>query len=215
MGARIVCDGNCLQCPYPEMPKECVDAAMTYEDYLEQRRIEREIISPKTRKQKLRCASQKRYYEKHKEEVQARSKRWRERNREYVKQRNKKYYQEHKDEYSARGKYFYYKSHERRLRKKKEWREKNPTYFKDYYQANKERIKKRIKHNQKVYRPVQAVIREARLARGWTQKDLAQVMGLHVGTIASWEKGQNPANWEKLYKVMPELLEVANGQNKN
>lgn len=210
-GSKIDCNGNCLNCPYPEMPEECEKAPLTYEDYIELRRIEKEFVHPKTPAQKKRAIYDRRYYEKHREKCNARRKKWREDNLDHVRAVNRRYYKEHKEECLARGKYFYRKNRASRLAKKKEWREANPTYFHDYYQKNKGRINERCDQNRRKYGPIQASIKMARTARGWTQKDLAKHMGLSYKTIACWERGINPANWEKLYQVMPELQETANG----
>ena len=211
MDTKIVCDGDCLHCPYPETPGECENAPLTYEEYLELRRIEKELLFPRTKAQKKRAIYDRRYYERHREKVLARSKNWRENNQEHVRAVARRYYEEHTDECLARGKYFYRKNRASRLSKKKEWREANPTYFSDYYQKNKDKIDARFNRNKRRYGPKQAVIREMRLARGWTQKGLADRMGLSYKTIACWEQGKNPANWERLYQVMPELQETANG----
>lgn len=204
-GNKIDCDGVCSRCPYPEIPAECENAPITHEEYLELREIERTLLFPKTRKQIQRAACLRRYYESHKEQVLARCKKWRSENREHVIARNKRYYQEHRDEYAARWRKRYQLHREEILAQRKLWRESNPTYFRDYYQRNKGRINSRFDQNRKKYGPKQAVIREARQARGWTQKDLAERMGMSYRTIACWEQGRNPANWEKLYQAMPEL----------
>lgn len=204
-GGKIDCDGICSRCPYPEIPEECENAPITHEEYLELREIDRTLLFPKTLKQRQRAVYARRYYETHKEQVLARCKKWRSENRDHVIARNRRYYQDHRDEYDARWRKRYQLHREEILAQRKQWRESNPTYFRDYYQRNKRRINSRYDQNRKKYGPKQVAIRKARQARGWTQKNLAERIGLSEKTIAYWEQGKNPANWEKLYQAMPEL----------
>lgn len=204
-GSKIDCNRNCLNCPFPEMPEECKNATVTYEEFLELRAIDKELLFPKTRKQRQSAIYSRRYYESHKEQVLKKGREWRSKNREHVRARGRKYYHEHKAEYAARWEHRYKKHREEILAERKKWREQNPTYFHDYYQRNKRRINSRFDYNRQKYGPIQASIKIARTARGWTQKGLADRLGLSYKTIACWEQGKNPANWEKLYQVMPEL----------
>lgn len=205
MNEQLNCGGNCLKCPFPEVPQECSSAPVTYEEYRELRAIDREILFPKTRKQRQNAVYGRRYYESHREQVLERCRRWREENRDHIRARGRKYHREHKDEDAARWRKRYSIHRREILAERKKWREENPDYFREYYRKNKEAIDTRFQRNREVYGPKQAVIREARAARGWTQKELAQILGLHYKTIACWETGRNPANWERLYEAMPEL----------
>ena len=80
----IVCDHDCFNCPYPDVPEECLSRSLTYDEYRELAWIEAEIINPKTAAQKKAAAQQKAWYEANREKVAARKKAYREANRERV-----------------------------------------------------------------------------------------------------------------------------------
>ena len=70
----IDCNHNCLECPYPDVPDECLEAALTWDEYKELDAIDKDIINPKTAKQKAAAAQQKAYREANKDKVAARQK---------------------------------------------------------------------------------------------------------------------------------------------
>ena len=70
----IECNHNCLECPYPDVPEECLEAALTWDEYKELDVIDKDIINPKTAKQKAVAAQQKAWYEANKDKVAARQK---------------------------------------------------------------------------------------------------------------------------------------------
>ena len=72
----------------------------------------------------------------------------------------------------------------------------------------REKSKRLREANMERYADEQQVIRTARKARGWTQKDLGAMLGYSLQYVCHWEKGRSPAPWEKLYEVMPELKEA-------
>lgn len=70
----IECNHNCLECPYPDVPEECLEAALTWDEYKELDVIDKDIINPKTAKQKAVAAYQKAWYEANKDKVAAQQK---------------------------------------------------------------------------------------------------------------------------------------------
>ena len=70
----IECNHNCLECPYPDVPDECLEAALTWDEYKELDAIDKDIINPKTAKQKAIAARQKAWYEANKDKIAARQK---------------------------------------------------------------------------------------------------------------------------------------------
>ena len=70
----IECNHNCLECPYPDVPDECLEAALTWDEWQEFDAIDKDIINPKTAKQKTIAARQKAYREANKDKVAARQK---------------------------------------------------------------------------------------------------------------------------------------------
>ena len=58
------------------------------------------------------------------------------------------------------------------------------------------------------YGPTQKLIRVARGKMGLKQRELAKEIGVNERTISAWERGTNPANWELLYKALPNLRQM-------
>ena len=70
----VECNHDCLNCPYPDAPEECLEAPLSLDDYRELDWLDREIIRPKTERQKKASAKQKAYYEANREEIAAKQK---------------------------------------------------------------------------------------------------------------------------------------------
>ena len=100
----IECNHNCLECPYPDVPEECLEAALTWDEYKELDVIDKDIINPKTAKQKAVAAWQKAYREANKDKVAARKRAWYEANKDKVAARQKAYREANKDEVAAQQK---------------------------------------------------------------------------------------------------------------
>lgn len=75
----IKCNGNCLECPYPEMPPECEEMAATEEELseIESRKPDKDDIQREKQRQRVRN-----YYREHREEKNAYTRRWRKQHRE-------------------------------------------------------------------------------------------------------------------------------------
>ena len=71
-------------------------------------------------------------------------------------------------------------------------------YQKAYREANRDKVAE-----------YQKAIADARKARKWTQKELAQRLGISRSLVAQWEVGIAPANWELIFDALPELKEVS------
>ena len=100
----IECNHNCLECPYPDVPEECLEAALTWDEYKELDVIDKDIINPKTAKQKAVAAQQKAWYEANKDKVAARQKAYREANKDKVAAQQKAWYEANKDKVAAQQK---------------------------------------------------------------------------------------------------------------
>lgn len=85
----IECNHNCLECPYPDVPDECLEAALTWDEWQELDVIDKDIINPKTAKQKAVAARKKAWYEANKDKVAAQQKAWYEANKDRVAARQK------------------------------------------------------------------------------------------------------------------------------
>ena len=103
----IECNHNCLECPYPDVPEECLEAALTWDEHKELDVIDKDIINPKTAKQKAVAAQQKAWYEANKDKVAAQQKAWYEVNKDKVAARKKAWYEANKDKVAARKKAWY------------------------------------------------------------------------------------------------------------
>lgn len=111
----------------------------------------------------------------------------------------------------------YYRDHrEERLRYNRIYYMQRKLYLQNYNQKRWRKIREaRLKtmrdywaRNQEQYAEEQKIIREARLARGWSQKKLGEKVGVTAGCISHYEFGRVKAPWDKLYVVMPELKEA-------
>ena len=100
----IECNHNCLECPYPDVPDECLEAALTWDEWRELDVIDKDIINPKTAKQKAVAAWQKAWYEANKDKVAAWQKAWYEANKDKVAARKKAYREANKDKVAAQQK---------------------------------------------------------------------------------------------------------------
>ena len=100
----IECNHNCLECPYPDVPDECLEAALTWDEYKELDVIDKDIINPKTAKQKAVAARKKAWYEANKDKVAARKKAWYEANKDKVAARRKAWHEANKDKVAAQQK---------------------------------------------------------------------------------------------------------------
>lgn len=74
MCKMIVCNRDCFNCPYPDVPEECLSQPLTYAERRNLDWIETEIINPKTAAQKTKAAQQKAYREANKEKLAAQQK---------------------------------------------------------------------------------------------------------------------------------------------
>lgn len=96
------------------------------------------------------------------------------------------------------------------------WRKEYEKNHKGSYVVNrweknrKELAQKRYANNIERYAETQKVIRTTRKKRGWTQKQLGEMLGFSLQYVCHVEKGREPAPWDKLYEIMPELKEARN-----
>lgn len=67
----VACNRDCLNCPYPDVPDECLEGPLSLDDYRELDWLDREIIRPKTERQRKASAKQRAYYEANREEIAA------------------------------------------------------------------------------------------------------------------------------------------------
>lgn len=75
---KPVCNRDCFNCIF----EDCIDDSMIHEDYVKQSEIEKELLFPKTQKDKKIAAGKKAYREANREKIAAGQKAYREANRE-------------------------------------------------------------------------------------------------------------------------------------
>ena len=97
----IECNHNCLECPYPDVPDECLEAALTWDERQELDVIDKDIINPKTAKQKAVAAQQKAYREANKDRIAAWQKAYYEANKDRIAAQRKAYRETNKDKVAA------------------------------------------------------------------------------------------------------------------
>ena len=187
----VECNRDCLNCPYPDAPEECLEAPLSLDDYRELDWLDREIIRPKTERQKKASAKQKAYYEANREEIAAKRRAYREANREEIAAKQKAYREANREEIAAKRRAYREANREEIAAKQKA-----------YYEANREEIAAK-----------QKAIADVRRARRMTQRDLATLCGVTQPAISQWESGCLPAPWDKLCAVLPELEQYRPNKN--
>ena len=80
----VECNHDCLNCPYPDVPAECLDAPLTVDDYKWLAELDREIINPKTAQQRKIAAQQRAYREANKDKIAAQKRAYYEANKDKV-----------------------------------------------------------------------------------------------------------------------------------
>ena len=129
------------------------------------------------------AASRRAYYEANREKRAAYQRAYREANREKRAAYQRAYREANREKLAASRRAYYEANREKRAAYQRAYREANPeklaAYQRAYYEANRE---KRAAY--------QRWIRDARIARGFTQRDLAQMLGCSRQTISNLETGR-------------------------
>lgn len=178
----INCDRDCLNCPYSDVPEECLEAPLTHEEFERLDLIE-ELLALKTEEQKKRSAYNRAYYAANRDRLIAYGRAYREANRERIAARAKAYKAANRERIAA-YQHEYHNANKVRLAKQK----------KAYFEANRERLSDHQKW-----------IAVYRKDHGLTQKDLANMIGKSRSAVSEWECSIAPADWDKLCTVLPEL----------
>ena len=87
----------------------------------------------------------KKYYQEHKEQLNARNKLWRETNRERMKELKAKWTKEHPDYLKEKRRRHYQRHKDKTIAYQKEWLKKNPNYSHEYYLAHRDKYIERAK----------------------------------------------------------------------
>ena len=101
----ISCNHDCFNCPYPDVPDECLSASLTYDEYKESDQLDSEIrYEQKTNAQKKVYAKKKAYREANREKIAARNKAYYEANQEKMIAWQNAYNKANKEKIAARQK---------------------------------------------------------------------------------------------------------------
>lgn len=104
----LSCNHDCFNCPYPDVPDECLSDSLTYDEYKESDQLDSEIrYGRKTNKEKKIDARKKAYYEANKEKIAARYKAYYEANKEREAARCKAYREANQEKIAARKKAYW------------------------------------------------------------------------------------------------------------
>lgn len=137
---KDVCNMDCFNCIHPD----CINDAMEAADYRESRALERDYISPKSRKEKQIADQKRARQEANKEKIAARSRAYYAANKEQILAQQHAYYAANKEMVNARSRE-YYKGHKEHLAERaRERREADPEAYlarqRAYYEAHREQI---------------------------------------------------------------------------
>ena len=98
----LSCNHDCFNCPYPDIPPECLSDSLTYDEYKESDRLDSEIrYERKMNKKKKMIARQKVCREANKEKIAARNKAYYEANQEKMIAWQKAYNKSNKEKIAA------------------------------------------------------------------------------------------------------------------
>lgn len=201
----IICNHDCFNCPYPDVPSECLEMPLT----LEEIRAAAEVAM----RSEAKRAQWRDHYARNREQILARQKAWRTNNLERVREYRRAYYRANPKPIQEANRRYRLRHREELNRKRVEKRRQNPEryaqYARNHYHANRDRIltrnKRRCEANKQKYAGTQGVIRIARKQAGLTQKELGRLCGLSHSMICYWESGEQKANWGVLFRALPQL----------
>lgn len=204
----IICNHDCFNCPYPDVPDECLEAPLTPEEI----RASTDV----TMRSEAKRAQRRGHYARNREQILARQKAWRANNLEKLREYRRAYYRANPKPTQETNRRYRMRHREELNRKGAEKRRQDPEryaqYARNHYRANRERIlardKRRREANKQKYAEAQSIIRIARKQAGLTQKELGRLCGLSHSMICYWESGEQKANWDVLFRVLPQLREM-------
>ena len=204
----IICNHDCFNCPYPDVPDECLEAPLTSEEI----RAAAEV----TGQSEAKRAQQRDYYAQNRERICAKRRERHKADPEKARAYRRAYYRANPEPIRETNRRYRLRHREELNRKCAEKRQQNPEryarYAHNHYWANRDRIltrnKRRCEANKQKYAEAQSVIRIARKQAGLTQKELGRLCGLSHSMICYWESGEQKANWGVLFRALPQLREM-------
>lgn len=201
----IICNHDCFNCPYPDVPDECLEAPLTSEEI----RASAEV----TIRSEAKRAQQRDYYAQNQERICAKRRARHKADPEKARAYRRAYYRANPEPIREANRRYRLRHREELNRKRAEKRRRDPEryvqYARNHYRANRDRVltrnKQRREANKQKYAEAQGVIRIARKQAGLTQKELGHLCGLSHSMICYWESGVQKANWDVLFRALPQL----------
>ena len=95
--AQAICNKDCFNCTY----EDCVLDTLDAEDYALARKIEAEVILPKSKEQERSAAKQRAYREANRDEIAAKQRAYYEANRDEIAAKQRAYREANRDAYNA------------------------------------------------------------------------------------------------------------------
>lgn len=204
----IICNHDCFNCPYPDVPDECLEAPLTPEEI----RASAEV----TIRSEAKRAQQRDYYAQNQERICAKRRARHKADPEKARAYRRAYYRANPEPIRETNRRYRLRHREELNRKCAEKRQQNPEryarYARNHYWANRDRIlarnKQRREANKRKYAEAQSIIRIARKQAGLTQTELGHLCGLSHTMISCWESGEQKANWGVLFRALPQLRKM-------
>ena len=182
----IICNHDCFNCPYPDVPDECLEAPLTPEEIRASTDVTMRSEAKRAQRRGHYARNRRAYYRANPKPTQ---------------ETNRRYRLRHREELNRKG-----------AEKRRQDPERYAQYARNHYRANRERIlardKRRREANKQKYAEAQSIIRIARKQAGLTQKELGRLCGLSHSMICYWESGEQKANWDVLFRALPQLREM-------
>lgn len=142
------CDKNCFNCNH----EDCICDVFTLEEYHLSQSLDKDIIKEITPRDILKVRKQKLdWYHRNRDTELLRQAKYREANRERLREEARQYHAEHREEENQRHLANYYANHEDNKKKAREakkarWKE-NPEYYRQKQREYRQRVKERSKQN--------------------------------------------------------------------
>lgn len=133
---------DCFNCQF----SDCIKEHLTSEEYSLSKELDRDIIREITPRNILRRRETKlAWYHRNKETEKVKKAKYREDNREKLRETNKQYYANHKEETNQRNLANYYTNHEENKKKAREAKKARYQENREYYRQKQREYRQRVK----------------------------------------------------------------------
>ena len=140
--SKEVCNMDCFNCQY----EDCIKDYLTIDEYALSKELDKDIVREITPTSVRRNRETKtRWYHKNKEAELVKRAKYREANREKIKEINKQYHAEHREEDNQRNLARYYTNHEENKKKARDTKRAKYQENKEYYRQKQREYRQRVK----------------------------------------------------------------------